>query len=605
MCGIFGYIGSNKAVPILIDGLKALEYRGYDSSGIYVSRSGAIKAVGPVVNLENKLPADLIGSAGIAHTRWATHGVPSEANAHPHHDAKEKVWLVHNGIIENYHELKASLLSEGLVFYSDTDTEVLAKLIGKFFTGNLLEAVFAALRLVRGTYGLSVMHEDNPDQIIVARMGSPIVIGVADDGHYISSDPSALLAYTKEVIYLEDGEVAVVALDSLEVLSVGGEKREKTIETIDWDPDTVQKNGYEHFMLKEIFEAPKVVEDTIRGRINPLTGQVKLGGLESVMSQLAVLDSLHIVGCGSAYYAGLVGKYMLKEYANLPVEVELGSEYRYSKQIFKDKTALLAVTQSGETADTLASLRLAKEQNILTLGMVNAVGSTIARETDAGVYNHAGPEIAVASTKAFITQLTVFVLVTVLLGRLRGQLCEEESIDIATALADLPKALQSILDDTSKLEHVSKKYAKYENMMLIGRKLHAPIAFEGSLKIKEVSYIHAEGYAGGELKHGPIALLHEGLPVIAMIPQDDVYEKMFSNLEEVRARKAPVLAIASAGDEKVRLIADDVIELPKVHPIIQPIVTSVALQLLAYYIGVNRGLDVDRPRNLAKSVTVE
>ena len=605
MCGIFGYIGSNKAVPILIDGLKALEYRGYDSSGIYVSRSGAIKAVGPVVNLENKLPADLIGSAGIAHTRWATHGVPSEANAHPHHDAKEKVWLVHNGIIENYHELKASLLSEGLVFYSDTDTEVLAKLIGKFFTGNLLEAVFAALRLVRGTYGLSVMHEDNPDQIIVARMGSPIVIGVADDGHYISSDPSALLAYTKEVIYLEDGEVAVVALDSLEVLSVGGEKREKTIETIDWDPDTVQKNGYEHFMLKEIFEAPKVVEDTIRGRINPLTGQVKLGGLESVMSQLAVLDSLHIVGCGSAYYAGLVGKYMLKEYANLPVEVELGSEYRYSKQIFKDKTALLAVTQSGETADTLASLRLAKEQNILTLGMVNAVGSTIARETDAGVYNHAGPEIAVASTKAFISQLTVFVLVTVLLGRLRGQLCEEESIDIATALADLPKALKSILDDTSKLEHVSKKYAKYENMMLIGRKLHAPIAFEGSLKIKEVSYIHAEGYAGGELKHGPIALLHEGLPVIAMIPQDDVYEKMFSNLEEVRARKAPVLAIASAGDEKVRLIADDVIELPKVHPIIQPIVTSVALQLLAYYIGVNRGLDVDRPRNLAKSVTVE
>ena len=605
MCGIFGYIGSNKAVPILIDGLKALEYRGYDSSGIYVSRSGAIKAVGPVVNLENKLPADLIGSAGIAHTRWATHGVPSEANAHPHHDAKEKVWLVHNGIIENYHELKASLLSEGLVFYSDTDTEVLAKLIGKFFTGNLLEAVFAALRLVRGTYGLSVMHEDNPDQIIVARMGSPIVIGVADDGHYISSDPSALLAYTKEVIYLEDGEVAVVALDSLEVLSVGGEKREKTIETIDWDPDTVQKNGYEHFMLKEIFEAPKVVEDTIRGRINPLTGQVKLGGLESVMSQLAVLDSLQIVGCGSAYYAGLVGKYMLKEYANLPVEVELGSEYRYSKQIFKDKTALLAVTQSGETADTLASLRLAKEQNILTLGMVNAVGSTIARETDAGVYNHAGPEIAVASTKAFISQLTVFVLVTVLLGRLRGQLCEEESIDIATALADLPKALKSILDDTSKLEHVSKKYAKYENMMLIGRKLHAPIAFEGSLKIKEVSYIHAEGYAGGELKHGPIALLHEGLPVIAMIPQDDVYEKMFSNLEEVRARKAPVLAIASAGDEKVRLIADDVIELPKVHPIIQPIVTSVALQLLAFYFGVYRGLDVDRPRNLAKSVTVE
>ena len=605
MCGIFGYIGSNKAASILIDGLKSLEYRGYDSSGIYVSGCGVVKAVGPVANLENKLPKDMNGNIGIAHTRWATHAVPSEPTAHPHHDANEKVWLVHNGIIENYHELKADMQSEGVVFYSDTDTEVLAKLIDKFFTGNLLGAVLSALKLVRGTYGLSVMHEDDPNKIIVARMGSPIVIGVADDGNYISSDPSALLAYTKEVIYLEDGEVATLTGDSCEVISFNGAKLKKTIETIDWDPATVQKNGYEHFMLKEIFVAPKVVEDTIRGRINPLTGQVKLGGLEGVLPKLVGLDSLQIVGCGSAFYAGLVGKYMLKEYANLPVEVELGSEYRYSKQIFKDKTALLAITQSGETADTLASLRLAKEQNVLTLGIVNAVGSTIARETDAGVYNHAGPEIAVASTKAFISQLTVLVLITLLLGRLRGQMTEEESISIATALADLPKVLQSILDDTSRLETVSKKYAKYENMMLIGRKLHAPIAFEGSLKIKEVSYIHAEGYAGGELKHGPIALLHEGLPVIAMIPQDDVYEKMFSNLEEVRARKAPVLAIASTGDEKIKLIADDVIELPKVHPIIQPIVTSVALQLLAYYIGVNRGLDVDRPRNLAKSVTVE
>ncbi|KXJ99165.1 MAG: Glutamine--fructose-6-phosphate aminotransferase (isomerizing) [Parcubacteria bacterium OLB19] len=604
MCGIFGYVGSNRATPILINGLKALEYRGYDSAGIFVSDCGSVKAVGPVVNLESKIPQGMNGSTGIAHTRWATHGVPSEANAHPHHDKSESIWLVHNGIIENYNELKSEMQAKGINFYSETDTEVLAKLIGTYFDGDLKQAVLSALKQVRGTYGVAVMHDQDASQVVVARMGSPIVIGVGYDGNYISSDPSALLAYTKEVVYLEDGEVAVVTGSACEVESIKGDKIEKTTEIIDWDHTAIQKNGYAHFMLKEIFEAPKVIEDTIRGRVSA-NGSVKLGGVEAVLPKLKDLERLQIVGCGSAFYAGSVGKYMLKEYANLPVEVELASEYRYTKQIFDKNTALLAVTQSGETADTLASLRLGKEHKVLTLGVVNAVGSTIARETDAGVYNHAGPEIAVASTKAFISQLTVFALLTLLLGKERGVLNEKESRDIAESIVNLPKVLKSVLDESAFIEEVAKKYAKYDNMMLIGRKLHAPIASEGALKIKEVSYIHAEGYAGGELKHGPIALLHDGLPVIALLPQDDVYEKMYSNVEEVKARRAPVLAIANIGDEKIGKLADDVIFTPKTHPILQPIVTSVVLQLLSYYTGVGKGYDVDRPRNLAKSVTVE
>ncbi len=604
MCGIFGYIGTNKATPILINGLKDLEYRGYDSAGIFVSDCGAVKAVGPVVNLETKLGDRTGGGTGIAHTRWATHGVPSEANAHPHHDQAEKIWLVHNGIIENYHEIKSDLEGKGVTFYSETDTEVLAKLIGSLYTDNLQQAVMAALKQVRGTYGVAVMYDQDPNQIVVARMGSPIVIGVADDGNYISSDPSALLAYTKEVIYLEDGEVATVTGNKCDVITVDGVKKEKTTETITWDYTAVQKNGYPHFMLKEIFEAPTVIEDTIRGRVNPATGQVKLGGLESVLPKLRDLNRLQVVGCGSAYYAGQVGKYMLREYANLPTEIELGSEYRYTRLLVEENTALLVVSQSGETADTLASLRMAKEKNLLTLGVINTVGSTMARETDAGVYNHAGPEIAVASTKAFISQLTVFALLTLLIGKERG-LDDKTSQEMAQALTDLPNVLKGMLADTSHIEEIARRYAGYESMMLIGRKLHAPIASEGALKIKEVTYIHAEGYAGGELKHGPIALLHDQLPVIAIAPQDDVYEKMCSNIEEVKARKAPVLAIVNYGDVRVKALADDVIEIPSVHPIIQPIVTTVALQLLSYHIGVTKGFDVDRPRNLAKSVTVE
>lgn len=604
MCGIFGYAGSRVASPLLLEGLQTLEYRGYDSAGIFVPGQAPVKAVGPIDNLVAKLTTPLVGNTGIAHTRWATHGAPTELNAHPHLDMSGSIALVHNGIIENYRELKEGLISRGITFESDTDTEVLVKLIGSFYDGDLLLAVRRALGVVRGTYGIVVVSQHDPNTLVTARLGSPIVLGLAANGNFVSSDPSALLAHTKDVIFLEDGECAVVTKDSYQILTVTGEKKVKVPETVEWDFESVQKQGYDHFMLKEIFEAPDVIENTIRGRLLPGRGRAKLGGLEGVLDKLVRLNRLTIVGCGSAFYSGQVGRYMLEEYAGLPTEVELGSEYRYKRNLPDKNSAVIAVTQSGETADTLASVREAKRLDLLTLGVVNVVGSTIARETDAGVYNHAGPEIAVASTKAFLSQLTVFALLTLLIGRERD-LFVEEGTKIATGLQELPGVLRKYLKDTSAIAKVAKKYSAYENAMFIGRKLHTPIAYEGSLKLKEVTYTHAEAYAGGELKHGPIALLDEHFPVIALVPQDDVYEKMISNIEEVRARQVPVLAIATENDVHVKEVADDVLYIPKVHPVLQPIVTTLPLQLLAYYIGVARGLNVDRPRNLAKSVTVE
>ena len=607
MCGIFGYVGTRSAEPILLEGLRTLEYRGYDSAGIYVPGHGSVKAVGPIVNLTEAVEAvgePIDGSSGIAHTRWATHGEPTKENAHPHKDMSGSVWLVHNGIIENYREIKEGLIAQGITFETETDTEVLAKLIGTLHQGSLLQAVQDALRVVRGTYGIAVMCEREGGEMVVARMGSPIVLGIGSDGNFVSSDPSALLAHTKDVVYLDDGEIAVVTKDTYDIVSTTGEKKDKKPETVEWDMEAVQKQGYEHFMLKEINEAPDVIKNTIRGRLLTDKGRAKLGGLESVLTELAALNRLQIVGCGSAYYAGQVGRYILEEFAGVPVEVELASEYRYKTNHPEKKSAVLAVSQSGETADTLASIREAKNMNLLTLGIVNSVGSTIARETDAGVYNHAGPEIAVASTKAFISQMTVFVLLTLLIGRERG-MTQEEGIEIAKALEELPEVLKGMLEDTSEIEAIAKKYARYRDTIFIGRKFHTPIAYEGSLKLKEVAYIHAEAYAGGELKHGPIAMLEENFPVIALCPQDDVYEKMISNVEEVKARKAPVLAFATKGDTDIANLADDVIYLPTVHPILQPIVSTGPLHLLAYYIGTEKGFNVDRPRNLAKSVTVE
>jgi glucosamine--fructose-6-phosphate aminotransferase (isomerizing) len=605
MCGIFGYVGQKQVATILLDGLRTLEYRGYDSAGIYVVGQKPIKAVGPIVNLTAKVPADLVGTTGIAHTRWATHGTPTIANAHPHTGAGGSIAIVHNGIIENFRELKEGLVAQGITFESETDTEVLAKLIGSLYTGNLQQAVQAALARVRGTYGLMAASEDNPDQIVVARMGSPVVLGLSDEGNLIASDPSALLSYTKDVVYLEDGDMAVVTGDSYKITTIKGVAVERVAETVDWDVESIQKQGYEHFMLKEIHEAAEVIKNTTRGRMIVKEGKVKLGGLEVVLDQIKQLDRLVIVGCGSAYYGAQVGRYMLEEYAGIPVEVELGSEYRYKNNLQTGKTAVLAITQSGETADTLASIRKAKAAGLLTLGIVNTVGSTIARETDAGVHNHAGPEIAVASTKACLSQLTVLVLLTVLIGRANGKLDLAEAKKILGGLQDLPKVIEQYLSDTRDVQAVAKKYAGYKNAMFIGRKLHAPLAYEGSLKLKEVTYIHAEAYAGGELKHGSIALLDKDFLVIAIAPQDDVYEKMVSNIEEVKARSAPTLVLATRGDTKIQHVADDVLYIPSVHPILQPIITSIPLQLLAYYVGTEKGLNVDRPRNLAKSVTVE
>jgi glutamine---fructose-6-phosphate transaminase (isomerizing) len=604
MCGIFGYVGTRTAAPLLLEGLRTLEYRGYDSSGIYVPGYGAVKAVGPIDELARKITSPVPGTTGIAHTRWATHGAPTEVNAHPHLDMSGVIAVVHNGIIENYREIKEGLLLRGITFESDTDTEVLAKLIGTCYTGDLRAAVCEALQIVRGTYGIAVSSSRDATTLVVARMGSPIVLGVASDGMFVASDPSALLAHTKDVVYLEDGECAVLTKDNYQVTTTKGERKVREIETVEWDIESVQKQGYDHFMLKEIFEAPQVIENTIRGRLLVEKGRAKLGGLESVTKQLASLHRLVVVGCGSAYYSGLVGKHMLEEYAGLPVDVELGSEYRYKRNLPDKHSAVLAVTQSGETADTLASLRLAKQKDLLTLGIVNVVGSTIARETDAGIYNHAGPEIAVASTKAFISQLTVFVLITLLIGRERGMSAAEGEL-IAKELQDLPRIIEKYLAQVDHIKAVAETYASYKNAMYIGRKFHTPIAYEGALKLKEVTYIHAEAYAGGELKHGSIALLDDAFPVIAIAPQDDVYEKMVSNIEEVRARKAPVLLITTEGNYRATDFADDVLYVPKVHPILQPIVTTIPLQLLAYYIGVAKGLNVDKPRNLAKSVTVE
>lgn len=604
MCGIFGYVGSKTAAPVLLDGLRTLEYRGYDSAGIFVPGNEPVRSVGPIDNLAKKVPAAISGTSGIAHTRWATHGAPTEANAHPHLDMSDAIALVHNGIIENYRELREGLVTQGIIFNSDTDSEVLAKLIGTMYRGDLLQAVREALRVVRGTYGIAVMHAKNPDEIIVARMGSPIVLGLGIDENLVASDPSALLAHTKDVIFLNDGECAVVRKGSYQVLTIEGKKLNKLPEKVEWDVESVQKQGYEHFMLKEIYEAPEVIENTIRGRLLVEKGRAKLGGLEGKLNTLVGLNRVTIVGCGSAYYAGQIGRYLFEEYANLPTEVELGSEYRYKKNLPDKRNAVLAITQSGETADTLASVREAKRLGLLTIGVVNTVGSTIARETDVGVYNHAGPEIAVASTKAFISQLTVLTLMTLLLGRERG-LSLAEGQKIARGLIELPGVLRDMLADTSHIKAVATRYARYSNAMFIGRKLHTPIAYEGALKLKEVTYTHAEAYAGGELKHGSIALLDEHFPVVALVPEDDVYEKMISNIEEVRARKAPVLAIATEGDRQIDALADDVLFVPKVHPILQPIVSTIPLQLLAYYVGVEKGLNVDRPRNLAKSVTVE
>lgn len=606
MCGIFAYTGPKNAGEVLLEGLVSLEYRGYDSAGIHVPESGLIRAVGPVAHLRRKVPAGYFGLSGIAHLRWATHGEPNEINAHPHSDCDGEIWIVHNGIIENYKELKRELSAKGHTFKSESDTEILAHLIEDHMKGgaDFEKAVFAALNQIRGTYGIALQYKKEPEKLIAARMGSPIVIGLGDGEHFIASDASPILPHTNKVVFLEDGEVAVLTPKEHRILKLDTSRVHREAMEIEWSTEEAQRGGYEHFMLKEIMEGPEVVENSVRGRLIAESGNVKLGGLESVAAQLAKIDRIIIVACGTAYYAGLIGEYMLEEYAGIPVEVELGSEFRYRKPVINERTAVLAISQSGETLDTLEAVREGKRNGALAIGIVNTVGSTIARETDAGVYNHAGPEISVVSTKAFLSQLTVLSLLTIFLGRQRG-MTEETGKKLAAELQLLPEKLRTILAKEDEIRLLAEKYKDSRDFMFIGRKYNLPIAFEGALKLKECSYVHAEGCGAGELKHGHLAMIDENFPTVAIVTNDSVYGKTLSGIQQVKARKGPIIAIATEGNKEVAEVANDVIYVPKTIEMLAPILNVVPLQLFAYHFARGRGLNVDRPRNLAKSVTVE
>ncbi|MDO8529499.1 MAG: glutamine--fructose-6-phosphate transaminase (isomerizing) [bacterium] len=613
MCGIVGYIGKQKAAPILIEGLKRLEYRGYDSAGLSVINKQekvnsieTIKSVGKVANLENKLNGkDIKGTIGIAHTRWATHGKPSDKNSHPHSDCKGNIFLVHNGIIENYQELKNYLIKKKHKFVSETDTEVIAHLIEEFNKkSDFKTSVLEALKLIRGTYGLAIINKKEPEKIIAARLGSPLVLGLGEGEYILASDVSAIVRHTDQVIFLEDGELAVIEPNNYEIINLKNKSVKKNISTLDWSIEKAEKQGFDHFMLKEIFDQPSSVSDAIRGRIISRDGMAKLGGLKDVSEKLRNLEKIIIVSCGTSYHSGLVGEYMLEEYAGIPVEVEYASEFRYRKPLLNKNTAVIAISQSGETADTLAAIREAENKGALTLGIVNTVGSTIARETKAGIYNHAGPEIGVASTKAFTSQLSIFVLLTLFLGRQRDMSLVTGK-RIAAELNKIPRLIETVLKQSKEIKKIAKKYAKYQDFLYLGRKYNFPIALEGALKIKEISYVHAEGYPSGEMKHGPIALIDKYFPSVFIAPRDSVYEKNLSGMQEIKARSGKIIAIATEGDKEIKKLADDVIYIPKTLEMLTPLLSVIPLQLLAYYVGVQKGLDVDKPRNLAKSVTVE
>ncbi len=610
MCGIIGYIGQKDAKPIIMDGLKRMEYRGYDSAGLAILNGKSVKMhkkAGKLVNLQNEITdKDLAGSVGIGHIRWATHGAPTDENAHPHTDSAEEIYINHNGIIENYLTLKKALEEKGHEFYSETDTEVLAHLIEEYHKEvNLEKAVAAALKDVVGAYGIAVVSTKEPKKIVAARLGSPLVLGIVNDGEYIvASDVSAIMPHTREVVYLQDGEICTLTPEGYTITNLTLEEVDHTIEQVDWDVSKVQKQGYPHFMLKEIMEQGDVVHDAIRGRLRPEEGLAHLRGFIEHADRLKNIDRLIIVAMGTAMYAGMVGEYMLEEYAGIPVEVESATEFRYRKPVIDERTAVLAISQSGETADTIAAVREAKLKGALVLGVVNVVGSTIARDVDAGAYSHAGPEIGVASTKAFISQVTVLALITLFMGRQRG-MSVVTGQRIAKELMELPEKIETILKQTDAIKEIAERYADSRDFFFIGRKYNYPIAMEGALKLKEISYIHAEGYGAGDMKHGPIALIDEDFPTVALVPQDSVYEKTLSSIQELKARSGKIIAVATEGDTAIDSIADDVIYIPKTLEMLTPILSVIPMQLFAYYVAAKLDRDIDQPRNLAKSVTVE
>jgi len=609
MCGIVGYVGSQEAVPILIAGLAKLEYRGYDSAGVAVMQGEKIevrRSVGKLANLQKSLAEKAInGVLGIGHTRWATHGKPSEQNAHPHRS--NGCVLVHNGIIENYQPLKQQLQREGYAFQSETDTEVVAHIIDKYLQRglNLADAVRAATKEVRGSYALAVICEKEPERLIAARSGCPLVVGRTKQASYVASDVMAMLAHTRDVIYLEEGDVASVTQSDVQVIDAEGREVSRKTSRVTWDASAAEKSGYPHFMLKEIHEQPQTILDTMRGRYSYETGEADLADIGLTPSEFLAVDRIWIVACGTSWHAGLVGKYLLEEMVRTPVQVDIGSEFRYRDPLVGKHDLFITISQSGETADTLAAAREAKEKGARVLSIVNVVGSTLARESDGVLYTHCGPEIGVASTKAFTAQLTALYLLALHLARVRNVMNVADGKAWLDRLVRLPSLVEGVLGREAEIVAIAKRYYKKRNFLFLGRGINYPIALEGSLKLKEVSYIHAEGYAAGEMKHGPIALIDRDMPVVVLAPRDRLYEKTVSNLMEVKARRAPVIALVAEGERELGRTADAVFTIPDTHPLMSPILFTIPLQLLAYHIAVLRGADVDQPRNLAKSVTVE
>ena len=609
MCGIVGYIGKKEVVPVLIDSLKRLEYRGYDSAGIAVVNDGELvirRAAGKLTNLEDVLKTNPVrGLYGIGHTRWATHGRPTEENAHPHRDCKNRIVVVHNGIIENYLELKHALIKDGHRFVTETDTEIVAHLIEKYYEGNLQKAVLKAFAEIRGVYAIVALSVDEPNMIIGVRNGPPLVIGIGKDEYFIASDVSALLQHTREFIFLDNQEMAIISPEGSRIVSLNGEAVNREPHQVNWDPVQAEKGGYKHYMLKEIFEQPRAIRETIVDRFSLESGKIHLNGFQFSEADLAAVQKINLIAAGTSWHAALVGKFLLEELTRIPTEVDISSEFRYRKPIIQPGTLTVAITQSGETADTIAAIREAKKLGSLTLSITNVAGSMIVRETQGALLTHAGPEIGVASTKAFTTQLTAFYLLALYLAELRNTLSVQERVERIQGLTTIANLVEAILERHESLEEIAKKYHNCTDFLYLGRGLNYPIALEGALKLKEISYIHAEGYPAGEMKHGPIALIDEKMPVVALMPKDRHFEKICSNVNEARSREGKIIAIATEGEESVRDIAHDVFFIPDTDPLLTPILTVIPLQLLAYYIAIRRGCDVDQPRNLAKSVTVE
>jgi glucosamine--fructose-6-phosphate aminotransferase (isomerizing) len=611
MCGIVGYTGPREAYPIIIKGLKRLEYRGYDSTGVALQNGGikVYKKKGKVAELEeNIVGKNLHANVGIGHTRWATHGEPSDRNAHPHQSASGKLAMIHNGIIENYSQLKSELLKKGYSFKSDTDTEVLLNFIEEIKTNNncsLEEAVRVALKRVTGAYVILLLDADDPETIIAARKGSPLVIGVGKGEHFLGSDASPMLEYTKEVVYVNDYELAIIKPDELILKNLGNEKLTPYIQKLDLELAAIEKGGYEHFMLKEIFEQPQTIYDCLRGRLDAEAGTITMSGIEQYSTQIMNAKRVVMIACGTSWHAGLVAEYVIEELCRLNVEVEYASEFRYRNPVIHEGDVIVAISQSGETADTLVAIETAKAKGAIILGVVNVVGSSIARASHGGAYTHAGPEIGVASTKAFTAQLAVLTMIALKIAYIKGTISHERYMLLLKELNEVPEKVAWVLKNSDKVKALAEKYKDADDFLYLGRGYNFPVALEGALKLKEISYIHAEGYPAAEMKHGPIALVDETLPVVFIATKDTYHEKVVSNMQEIKARKGKVISVITEGDEISTGLSDDVIIIPEADEIVAPIISVVPLQLLAYYIGVARGCDVDKPRNLAKSVTVE